>query len=226
MGIEFKMGIFNIHKEGKNKLANIILLISYLCGVIGILYTISFSPFLNFKKNIVYITTIAACIIIFLLYDSKKIKIIGIICSLALLFNINFLINQWKNIWDVLLSNINMLINFDITETVIIVSSIVAFIIYWLTFKKGKGWLIYLVSIAVIIVGPIIGNPPNIIQVCLFILFHIGVSITGNIISNKKKKEKVINGLINTAGISAFFTFIFFTFSLIAAYKVTDNLLE
>ncbi|MDU5105384.1 transglutaminase-like domain-containing protein [Clostridium sp.] len=150
-------------------------------------------------------------------------KIGVMIFALLLLFNINFLKEQWKNIWTLTLYNIKYLKNFDITETILIFSVIVAFIIYWLTFKKGKGWLIYLVSIAVIIIGPIIGNPPDIIQVCLFVFFHIGTSVTGNMLSIKKKKNKSTIELINTAGIGALFTAIFFIFSLIVTYRITSN---
>lgn len=199
------------------------LFISYVSGVTGILYTISFSPFLTFKKTLVYFISIIICSIIWILYNSKKMKIGVMIFVLLLLFNINFLKEQWKNIWTLTLYNIKYLKNFDITETILIFSVIVAFIIYWLTFKKGKGWLIYLVSIAVIIIGPIIGNPPDIIQVCLFVLFHIGTSVTGNMLSIKKKKNKSTTELINTAGIGALFTAIFFIFSLIVTYRITSN---
>lgn len=199
------------------------LFISYVSGVTGILYTISFSPFLTFKKTLVYFISIIICSIIWILYNSKKMKIGVMIFALLLLFNINFLKEQWKNIWTLTLYNIKYLKNFDITETILIFSVIVAFIIYWLTFKKGKGWLIYLVSIAVIIIGPIIGNPPDIIQVCLFVLFHIGTSVTGNMLSIKKKKNKSTTELINTAGIGALFTAIFFIFSLIVTYRITSN---
>lgn len=199
------------------------LFFSYVSGVIGILYTISFSPFLTFKKTLVYFISIIICSIIWILYNSKKMKIGVMIFALLLLFNINFLKEQWKNIWTLTLYNIKYLKNFDITETILIFSVIVAFIIYWLTFKKGKGWLIYLVSIAVIIIGPIIGNPPDIIQVCLFVFFHIGTSVTGNMLSIKKKKNKSTIELINTAGIGALFTAIFFIFSLIVTYRITSN---
>ena len=199
------------------------LFFSYVSGVIGILYTISFSPFLTFKKALVYFISIGICSIIWILYSNKKIKFGIIFFGLLLLFNINFLKDQWTNIWYVSFYNLNYLKNFDITETIIIFSTIVAFIIYWRTFKRGRGWIIYLVSIAVIIVGPIIGNPPNIKQVCLFVFFHIGTSVTGNMLSVKRKKNKSTTELINTAGISALLTAIFFIFSLIVTYRITNN---
>jgi hypothetical protein len=164
--------------------------------------------------------------IIWLLYGSKKIIVVGILLILVLLFNENFLVEQWQNIIAVLLYNINMLSNFDITETVLIFAIVVSFIIYWLTFIKGKGWLLYLVSITVILIGTIIGNPPNIIQVCLFVFFHIGTSVTGNMMSGKKKKGKMMYGQINTAGISILFIGVFFSISLIFAQRITDNYME
>ncbi len=212
-----------MNKENRNILAEIMLFFSYASGVLGILYSISFSPFLNFKKTLVYIASVVICSIIWTLYNSKKMKYVWIVFILMLLFNINFLLEQWQNIFTLVFSNIMQLKNFDITETVLIFSFIVSLIIYWLTFKRGKGWLIYLVSIAVIIVGPIIGNPPNIIQVCLFVFFHIGTAITGNMTSSKKNKDKIKLELINNAGISALLTAIFFILSLLIAYRITDN---
>ena len=201
------------------------LFFSYVSGVIGILYTISFSPFLTFKEAVVYIISIVICSIIWFLYNSKKRNIIWILFALLVLFNISFFMEQWKTIWIIAFNNLKYLKNIDITETIVIFSGVVALIIYWLTFKKGKGWLIYLVSIAVIIVGPIIGNPPDIIQICLFVFFHIGTSITGNMISSKKN-DKVITGIMNNAGVSALFTAVFFIISLIIANKITDKHME
>lgn len=212
-----------MNKENRNILAEIMLFFSYASGVLGILYSISFSPFLNFKKTLVYIASVVICSIIWTLYNSKKMKYVWIVFILILLFNINFLLEQWQNIFTLVFSNIMQLKNFDITETVLIFSFIVSLIIYWLTFKRGKGWLIYLVSIAVIIVGPIIGNPPNIIQVCLFVFFHIGTAITGNMTASKKNKDKIKLELINNAGISALLTAIFFILSFLIAYRITDN---
>lgn len=223
VGVEFEVSALKVNKEGRNILAEIMLFISYISGVIGILYSLSFSPFLNFKKILVYIISVFICSIIWTLYNSKKMKIVLTIFAVLLLFNIRFLIGQWQNIWELLLYNIKYLKNIDITETILIFSVVISFILYWLTFKKGKGWIIYLVSIAVIIIGPIIGNPPDIIQVCLFVFFHIGTSITGNMISSKKKKDKVNFELINNAGISALFTAIFFIFSLGVSYKINDK---
>ncbi len=223
MGVDFQTSIFTAKEESRNILSEIMLFFSYVSGVIGILYTISFSPFLSFNKSFVYLISIGICSLIWILYNSKKMKVVLILFALFLLFNINFLKEQWENIWTLSFYNIKYLKNFDITETILIFSLIVAFIIYWLTFKKGKGWLIYLVSIAVIIIGPIIGNPPDIIQVCLFVFFHIGTSVTGNMLSTRKKKNKSTTELINTAGIAALFTAIFFTLSLIVTYKITDN---
>lgn len=226
MGVELKTSVFKEQKKNSNILSYIILLLSYICGVIGILYTISFSPYLNFRKTEVYLLTLAICMIIWLLYGSKKFIVVGILLILVLLFNEKFLLEQWQNIIAVLLYNINMLSSFDITETVLLFSIAVSFIIYWLTFIKGKGWLIYLVSITVILIGTIIGNPPNIIQVCLFVFFHIGTSVTGNMMSGKKKKGKMMYGQINTAGISILFIGVFFSISLLLAYRITDNHME
>lgn len=214
---------FTVNKENKNILAEIVLFFSYVCGVIGILYSISFSPFLNFKKTFVYILSVGICSIIWVLYNSKKMKGVWIAFILLLLFNINFFVEQWQNIVTLVFSNIMQLKNFDITETVLIFSFLVSLIIYWLTFKKGKGWLIYLVSIAVIIVGPIIGNPPNIIQVCLFVFFHIGTAITGNMKVSKNNKDKIKLELINSAGISTLLTAILFILALLFTYRITDN---
>ena len=212
---------FIANKENRNILAEIVLFFSYVSGVIGILYSISFSPFLNFKKTLVYILSVGICSIIWVLYNSKKMKGVWIAFILLLLFNINFFLEQWQNIFTLVFSNIMQLKNFDITETILIFSFVVSLIIYWLTFKRGKGWLIYLVSIAVIIVGPIIGNPPNIIQVCLFVFFHIGTAIIGNMKSGKKKKDKVKLEIMNDAGISVLFTALLFILSLFFVYKIT-----
>ena len=214
---------FTANKENRNILSEIILFLSYVSGVIGILYSISFSPFLNFKKTMIYILSVGICIIIYVLYNNKKMKSIWIIFSLLLLFNINFFLEQWKNIFTLVFSDIMQLKKFDITETVLIFSFLVSLIIYWLTFKKGKGWLIYLVSIAVIIVGPIIGNPPDIIQVCLFVFFHIGTAITGNMKVSKKNKDKIKPELINNAGISALLTAILFILALLFTYRITGK---
>ncbi|MGG7145093.1 transglutaminase-like domain-containing protein [Clostridium nigeriense] len=139
------------------------------------------------------------------------------------MFNGNFLVDQWRIILEAVLYNINILSSFDITETVLIFFIIVSFIIYWLTFIKGKGWLLYPVSIAVILIGPIIGNPPNIIQVCLFVFFHIGISVTGNLISGKRKKRKMMPVQMNTAGIGILLVGVFFSISLLFVYRITDN---
>lgn len=223
MGIELKTSVFKIQKNNKNILSCIVLFLSYLCGVMGILYTISFSPYLTFKKTEVYLLTLVTCLIIWLLYGSKKIFIVGIILILVVLFNGNLLVSQWISILEVVLYNINILSSFDITETVLIFFIIVSFIIYWLTFIKGKGWLLYPVSIAVILIGPIIGNPPNIIQVCLFVFFHIGISVTGNLISGKRKKRKMMPIQMNTAGIGILLVVVFFSISLIFVYRIIDN---
>ena len=125
---------FTTNKENRNILSEIILFLSYVSGVIGILYSISFSPFLNFKKTMIYILSVGICIIIYVLYNNKKMKSIWIIFSLLLLFNINFFLEQWKNIFTLVFSDIMQLKKFDITETVLIFSFLVS-LIYHILFS-------------------------------------------------------------------------------------------
>lgn len=161
----------------------------YLSGVIGILYTFPLNPYLNYGKFPVYVTAVLYAMVLFLKVQYKnpwiRLAVLGGI-PIILFLHLQQLPKQWETLQTVLSAeSVPPMEDFTIGMQIFAICC--TSLVQVLMFRLGAGWVLWFYSIPILLLGPMIGQSPNLLGIVLLSFYHLGTSLSGNMLSGRSQ---------------------------------------
>ena len=173
-------------------------LVLFLCGmsgVYGLFYAVSLIPYFQFERMAVFLLIPPVCLLVCsLIWFGRRFKWLwigaGAVVLAALGCSVPRLLEEWAGIIQNIPKTTADFAGVNITATVLWAMVLYTFLLYAVCFVWRKGWLFYIVSLLVLFCGPLIGASPDFLEVCLFVIFHIGCGLIGHLGISSKGKSK------------------------------------
>ena len=233
-GMQLYIGNFQTRKPSREGIWSAAIFICYVSSLFGILYTFPLNLYISYEKWPVYLTAVLYAALLFLRLKKKHtvntILLAGIPVLILLLY--------WRELpdqWAVLSDSLSLSgsgSGGDLTAGMMLFAVGCAILLQVLIFKVGAGWVLYFYSIPVILLGPLIGRNPDVIGICLFALYHIGTSLSGNMMSGRKQTYPAFykKSHMNVAGRGMYFLaavfFVFLGISVLLTSRHMEQLFE
>ncbi|MGI6011398.1 MAG: transglutaminase-like domain-containing protein [Ruminococcus sp.] len=195
-GIRFYKSRISAPASRRGYAAEVLLLFCYICGVEGILYALDFVLFLNFRLEEAMAVTALICLLLWLLAVPKgKWKILSWPLAGAggiwLYHYMEDLPEEIAVFYRGVRTDIWDLTEKDVTKAVILFAAVCGVFLFLLTYGARLTFVFLIISIPMIFLGPLLGQKLDIIEICLFGIFHIGTWILG---AGYRKKSKFSGG--------------------------------
>lgn len=225
--LEFKLMVSLRQRPGRAWELSLATFFCFLCGVYAILYSASYISYISVRLSLIYFLILPICAAIWWIfsYGRKHIMIVSIAGSIAIiafLLNLPKLLQQWKWIWITAFENPPALSEIDLTTTAILLTTLIAIVLFVIVFVFRKGWLFYFVSIPIVLLGPLFGNSPDLITILLFGSFHLGCCVLEQttLSDGKKRKSMFAVAKEKAAAGSLFLLTAFFLISIGISYVI------
>lgn len=188
---------------------------------------------MDYQHVFVYMTAIAACMLIWITQNNEKYgSILQKFCVIALLlwlfYQKNHLLEQWSILRNALPFDFSLLKQGDFTQSMQIFMILCAVLLYVLVFQLGIGGIFYLYSVPVLLLEPMLGKNPDLLGICLFAFFHMGICISGNMMLDRKRIQAVFfrKKQLGTAGSSMYLLGGAFLLFLAISYFIATPYME
>ncbi len=195
-GIRFYKSRMSGQAAGRGYAAEFLLLLSYICGVEGILYALDFVLFLDFRLKEAAAVTAAVCLIIWLMaVPGGRLRILTWPVAAAgciwIYRYMDGLTEEIRLVCRMAGTDIWNLADKDLTKSVILFIIVCSLLLFLLTYKARMAWLFLIITIPMVFLGPLLGQKLDIKEICLFGIFHIGTWILG---AGRRKRGEFTGG--------------------------------
>lgn len=225
--IQFQAGKFISGRRQKENIWNVFLFPAYLSGVCGILYTFPFFQNVTCNQRLVYLTGIVVSLFFWTFQRRNQWKVA--LCFFGI-FSFWFytqktvLFFQGEQIMKALSVHGALSKNQDFTQSLQFFAIFLSIFIFLLVWKFGVGWIFYFYSLPLIFVGPWIGVHFDEKGIILLLLFHMGSSISGKMMFDRKRIDARFFCVYQwkTAGSTLCFLSLLFLAALFLSHKIPD----
>lgn len=205
----------------------------YVCGVLGILYALTFILILTCRQTEGALVVTAACAVIWIVYFGRDkhpvlTRILCLLGACAAVYYVRDVYRQLRRL--ILISRGEMSVpqKIDLTETLVLLGLLCAVLLFWLTFIVKRPWIFYFFTVPIIFIGPLLGQVLDVTELCLFASFHMGMSVLGSASVGRGQTGKGTVGRFHTGAAGRCMALLgcLFAVFLIAAQAITENRME
>lgn len=202
----------------------------YVSGVFGILYTFPLKPYLNYENLPVYITAFLYTMVLFIKLRYKNLwmcfAVLGGTSAILLLH-----LQQLPEQWEILKTGLSMELaapSGDFTVGMQIFAICCSVLVQILMFQLGAGWVLFFYSIPILLLGSMIGQSPDLLGIVLFSFYHLGTSLSGNMLSGRRQTYPAFfkKSHMKTAGRAMYILLVSFSLCLGIAVLFTNRHME
>ncbi|MCH1981767.1 transglutaminase family protein [Ruminococcus sp. OA3] len=178
---------------------SVITFFCYVCGVLGILYALTFILILTCRQVEGALVVTAVCGVIWLSYFGRNrhpvlTRILGITAACAAAYYVRDVHHQLKLLIQISQGEAAVPERIDLTETLVLLGILCGILIFWLVFIVRKAWIFYFFSIPIVFAGPLLGQVLDVTELCLFAFFHMGTSVMGSIARDRRQSPLTTPG--------------------------------
>ncbi|UWP57970.1 transglutaminase-like domain-containing protein [Ruminococcus gauvreauii] len=203
-GIEIWEDRYRAPQEKTGLLWAVFTFFSYVCGVLGILYALTFILILTCRQAEGALIVTAVCGVIWVSYFGRHrhpilTRMLAIAAACAAVYYVRDVQHQLGLLIQISRGEAAVPDRIDLTETLVLLGILCGILLFWLIFIVRKAWIFYFFSIPIVFGGPLLGQVLDVTEICLFAFFHMGTSVMGSIASDRRQPSPNVPGSSQTA---------------------------